>query len=475
MNLKPLKKKLGILTLLVFTWGFTLSGQELGNKSSLYLIKHVNVVTLSSSSEVILNAQVLISDGIIKSINGTIPEGVEVIDGNGKWLIPGLVDAHVHLPTDGYLGPKLPTQVPDISFQPQDLFTPFLASGVTTVWDLNSTMETYALKKAIEKGYILGPRMVLSALVNGGKGPGRIANTAEEGRAIVRNAKVEGYDLIKLYSNLTPEVFTAMIDESSKQGMKTLGHIPNAFQGKLDQAFVPGFGIVAHGEEFSKNSESFSSGDAATFADLSKRNGTWLMPTLTTMDWIASQTRSLDRLQNLPTLQYMHPLLQSKWLTANGYARNASPERASKFDAMLNFHGRLVKAFKEAGVPILVGTDAGVSGVVPGFSMHDELELLVQAGLSPEEALRSATLFPAQWLGLDRQMGSIEVGKRADLILLEANPLLDINHIRKIAGVFVNGIWFDKLRLEAMLTDLADRNTKNKPNFDWNSLGQSKK
>jgi imidazolonepropionase-like amidohydrolase len=193
------------------------------------------------------------------------------------------------------------------------------------------------------------------------------------------------------------------------------------------------------------------------------------------MDWIASQTHSLERLHNLPTLQYMHPLLQSKWLTANAYARNATPERAAKFDAMLNFHILLIRAFKEAGVPILAGTDAGVSGLVPGFSLHDELELLVRAGLSPEEALRSATLLPAQWLGLDGQMGSIEVGKRADLLLLEANPLLDITHTRKIAGVFVNGRWFDKLRLEAMLTDLADRNTKNKPNFDWNSLGKSKK
>jgi imidazolonepropionase-like amidohydrolase len=470
-----MKKKLGILSLLVFALSFTLCGQELGNKSSLYLIKHVNLVTLSASNEVILDAQVLISDGIIKSINGDFPKGVEAIDAQGKWLIPGLVDAHVHLPTDGYLGPKRPTQVPDISFDPQDLFTPFLATGVTTVWDLNSTMETYAFKKAIEKGYLIGPRIVLSALVNGGQGTGRIANTEEEGRAIVRNAKVEGYDLIKLYSNLTPEVFLAMIDESRKQGIKALGHIPNAFHGKLDQGFVPGFGIVAHAEEFSKHSESFSSGDAANFADLSKRNGTWLIPTLTTMDWIASQTHSLDRLQNLPTLQYMHPLLQSKWLTANTYSRNATPERAAKFDAMLNFHILLIRAFKEAGVPILAGTDAGVSGLVPGFSLHDELELLVQAGLSPEEALRSATQLPAQWLGLDGQMGSIEVGKRADLLLLEANPLLDITHTRKIAGVFVNGRWFDKLRLEAMLTDLADRNTKNKPNFDWNSLGKSKK
>jgi imidazolonepropionase-like amidohydrolase len=142
---------------------------------------------------------------------------------------------------------------------------------------------------------------------------------------------------------------------------------------------------------------------------------------------------------------------------------------------MVKFHFLLVKAFKEAGVPIVAGTDAGVSGVVAGFSLHDELALLVQAGLTAQEALNSATLLSAQWLGIDKQIGSIEPGKFADLILLDKNPLTDIHHTRKIAGVFVNGNWLDKVKINEMLTNLANRNVANKDKFDWHSLMNKRK
>ena len=130
----------------------------------------------------------------------------------------------------------------------------------------------------------------------------------------------------------------------------------------------------------------------------------------------------------------------------------------------------MVKACKDAGVPIVAGTDAGISSIVAGFSLHDELELLVQAGLTTQEALISATLLSAQWLGIDKQIGSIEIGKIADLVLLDDNPLTNINYTRKIAGVLVNGKWLDKNKLNAMLTDLAKRNTADKDKFDWKTI-----
>ena len=190
---------------------------------------------------------------------------------------------------------------------------------------------------------------------------------------------------------------------------------------------------------------------------------------------IAKQTHSIDSIKNLTSLKYVHPLIQSKWLTANNYVKNATPENATYFDNMVKFHFELVKTFKNAGVPIIAGTDAGVSGVVAGFSLHDELELLVQAGLTPQEALNSATLLSAQWLGIDKQIGSIETGKFADLILLDKNPLTDIKNTRKIAGVFVNGKWLDKKKLNFMLADLAKRNTENKDKFDWKTMMSKRK
>ena len=136
-------------------------------------------------------------------------------------------------------------------------------------------------------------------------------------------------------------------------------------------------------------------------------------------------------------------------------------------DKIADFNSRLVTAFKEAGVPMVAGTDSGVSGVVWGFSLHDELELLVQAGLTPQETLTSSTRLPATWLGIDDKIGTVETGKYADLILLDANPLENISNTRKISGVFVNGQWVDKAKIETMLSDLAKRNTFNKAKYDW--------
>lgn len=432
-----------------------------------YIIKNVNVISMTIPNKVIYNASVVISNNVIESINGNIPAHCQIIEAKGKWLIPGLIDAHVHLTYDAFLGQKFPTQKPDIAFNTQDIMTPFIDNGITTIVDLNANIETYSQKKDIERGVISGPRIALAALINGGRGQGRIANTADEGRLLVRYAKSEGYDFIKLYSKLNVETYLAIIDESNKLGIQTIVHIPNAFQGKLEQALVPHVGMIAHAEELSKHAKTFSANEALSFAKLAKDNGSALSPTLTTMVWIAKQSHSIDSIKKSPTLKYVHPLLQSKWLTANNYANNATKENIAYFDTLVQFHYQIVKAFKDAGVPIIAGTDAGTSGVVSGFSLHDELEELVKSGLTPEEALFAATLTSAQFIGTDKYIGSIEEGKLADLILLNQNPLVDIKNTRNIEAVFVNGKWLDNKTIKYLLSDLAERNKKDIDKFDW--------
>jgi imidazolonepropionase-like amidohydrolase len=444
-------------------------------KQQIYAIKNVNILPMTEGGVVLKNATVVIKNERIESINGVIPAEAKMIDGTGKWLMPGLIDMHVHVPTDGGpFGPKLPTQGAILFFDLQDYMTLNNANGVTTILDLNSRAEHFGQRNEIAKGNVIGPRMALAALIDGGKGRGRNVNTPEDGRQAVRSAKAEGYEFIKTYSGLDVETFKAIIDEASKQGLKTIGHIPDAFKGKLKEAFVPNFNMVAHAEELSKHCVDYSEQEAQRFAQMLKENGTWLSPTLTTMEWISSQVRSLDELRASPTLQYAHPLLQSKWLTANNYNKMSDPENIAHFEKLVKFHVLLVKACKAAGVPIVTGTDTGVSGVATGFAMHDELESLVKAGLTNEEALTSATRLSATWLGIDKIVGTIEANKFADLILLDANPLSDIKNTRKIAGVFINGNWLDKATINATLSDLSKRNTAAKDKFDWKRLMSGK-
>lgn len=444
-------------------------------KQTYYALKNVNVINVASSDVVIKNATVVISNNHIESINGKVPKDAKILDGKGKWLIPGLIDMHVHLPADVFLGDKRPTQLPDLSFNIQDIMTPFIANGVTTILELNSSMETYSEKKDIERGYVIGPRMALAALIDGGNGTGRRVNTPQDGRQAVRSAKAEGYDFIKIYAYLNVETYKAIIDEANEQQLKVVGHIPESFKGNLKDAFVKGFSMVAHAEELTNYAVDYSEQEAIEMAQILKNNGTCLSPTLTTMERILSQVKSLDELKALPTLKYVHPIFQSKWLTANKYNKMHSPENIEHFEKYVKFNLLLVSACKKAGVPIVTGTDAGTSSVINGFSMHDELELLVKAGLTPQEALNSATLLPAQWLGIDKQVGTIETGKLADLILLDENPLTDIKNTRKIAGVFVNGKWWDKVKINAMLSDLAERNTADINKFDWKTIMNKKR
>jgi imidazolonepropionase-like amidohydrolase len=439
------------------------------------VFEHVTVLPMTENGAALRDATVVIENERITSLQGPGPRGARRINGRGKWLMPGLMDMHVHLPSDEQLprDPRYSYEGLTEFFSTQDMLTPFVANGVTQILDMSAFGSSFGQRIAIGRGEVLGPNLALAAVIHGGRTEGRVADTPSDGRQVVRDAKAEGYDFIKTYSGLSTEAFFAIVDEADKQGMKVLGHIPDAFQGNLESAFVPGFSMVVHAEEFAKHSDNFTDADALRFAQMSKRNGTWLSPTLTVWRWIVSQTRSLDELSASPNLQYVHPLIRGRWLEDNGYNKQSSPRRIAYFERMDEFHRRLVAAFKAEGVPMVAGTDTLTSGVVAGFSLHDELELLVGAGLTNEEALASATRLPATWLGVDRDRGTIEVGKRADLVLLDADPLVAVANTRRIAGVCLSGRWTNRATLDAMMADLARRNAAMERQFNWEAVRDS--
>lgn len=451
-----------IVLFLLLLLSFTVSAQ---NKP--IAIKNVNIIPMTVDNRIIENATIVIQDNKILSINKPIPAKAKVINGQGKWLIPGLIDMHVHGLADIDFGKKYPTKGATLFVNNQDYFTLYVASGVTTIFDLIARAENFAQRNEINEGKVIGPRMALASIIEGEEGTGKIATTPSDGRQSVRMAKAEGYDFIKVYAHLDIETFKAVVDEAHKQGMKVIGHIPEVFKGRTEEAFVPHFDMVAHAEEFFKQTDDLTDKEAQRFAKLAKENRTWLTPTLIVNESIAEQYRSLDSIRDLPELKYVIPLMQNKWLTANQYNKASSPEKIARNETRIEFNNKLVKAFKEAGVPIVAGTDAGTSGIIWGFSLHDEIELLVKAGLTPEEALASATRLPATWLEIGDKIGTIEEGKFADLILLDANPLLDIKNTRKISAVCFNGRWVNRKTIDKMLSGLAKHNAHPTDKDNW--------
>ena len=420
-------KFLKILIFLV-TINFNLNAQ---NQSSFnknkqeditYTIKNVNIIPMTEDNKVIEKANVVIHNKKILSINDSIPVNATIIDGTDKWLIPGLIDMHVHNLADVRMSSNYPTKGATLFMDNQDFMLLYVANGVTTTFELSGRVEHFGQRNEIINGKVIGPRIALAYLVDGGES-GNTANTPNDGRQTVRLAKQQGYEFIKVYSNLNAETYKAIIDEASKQKMKVIGHIPTIFKGNTKDAFVPHFGMVAHAEEFSSQTDKYTDEVAKEFAKLAKDNGTWVTPNLSNLVYIAKQARSLDSVKNLSSFKYVHPLMQSKWIVSNQYNKGTSPERVAYFDSLVDFHIKLVKEFKNAGVPMVAGTDSGTSGIVWGFSLHDELKLLVDAGLTTNEVLISATRLPAEWLEIDDKIGTVEKGKFADLVLLDENPL----------------------------------------------------
>ncbi|BDD05493.1 amidohydrolase [Aureibacter tunicatorum] len=421
---------------------------------------------MTEDNKVIENSTVVIKGNKIHSINESTPKNSTIIDGKGKWLIPGLIDMHVHNLSNGSFSKGYPTRGATLSFNTQNLMTPYIASGVTTVFELSGRLGHFSQRDKIASGDIIGPRIAIAAVIDG-EGNEIVARSPLEGRQSVRNAKGMGYRFIKVYTWLNEATYKAIIDEAEKQNMKVVGHIPSAFEGKqAEEFFVPHFGLIAHAEELSKQTDDYSYETAQNFARLAKENNTWLIPNLTNLVSIRKQAESLESIETLPSLKYAHPLMQDKWLTSNGYY-GASDESIEYYQRQVDFHKLIVKAFKEADVPMLAGTDAGISGVVWGFSLHDELELLVDAGLTNEEALATATRLGAEWLEIDDKIGTIETGKFADLVLLNENPLENISNTTEISAVFVNGQWLNKNKINNMLAELEAWNEANKENFKW--------
>jgi hypothetical protein len=370
-----------------------------------------------------------------------VPAGATVVDGRGKYLMPGLTDVHVHLVGDRA------TQLAVLRL--------FVAHGVTTVVNLRGTPEHLALRAEIARGALLAPTLhTAGPYVN----EPFVTTPDEVERAVVAQQRA-GYDFVKMHGDLSREAYARLMAVARREGIRVVGHSPRNLG--YEAMFAERQYAVAHAEEFIYD----RAGSSRDFARLAPRvpeiaraaaaAGLWVMPNLTAFRNIAFQIGDLDAMLRRPEMALLPAAIRDGWGPAtNPYTRRFGPESYRGILDRYALLQALTRGFRDAGARLLVGTDALNTGTVPGTSAHDELALLVAAGLTPYEALRAATANAGAFLGPGDRSGTVAPGRRADLLLLDANPLADVAHARRIAGVVLRGRWVDAVELRRTLDAL---------------------
>ena len=439
-------------------------------------ITHANVVPMTSDT-VIADATVLVRDGRIVAVGPaarvTIPRGAVIIDGRGRYLMPGLADMHVHLFADD--------SATHDSTGPAELGV-MIATGVTVARFMIGTQQHLTLRQQVAAGEIVGPQLwVASPQVTGEDGEHTLlARTPDEARAAVQRAADAGYDFIKLTNSITPPVYDAVINEARARGIRVVGHVDPAVGVRraletgqqlehLDAFFEAALAdtapyrlSVTQGGLFSRAAwgtlDYIEDRKVADIAAATGRAGAFVGPTQNVFNHAFGTGWSDSVLQSWPDWRLWPPAKRDRYLRARTryWSAQALEFRTdARRQRYVDVRNALVKGIHDAGGKILAGSDAPEWFNTYGWGLHRELQALVAAGLTPYQALVAATRNPAEFLGASQQWGTIETGKRADLVLLDANPLTDIRHTLRIAAVVVGGRHFPADSLQAMVQRAA--------------------
>jgi imidazolonepropionase-like amidohydrolase len=374
------------------------------------------------------------------------------IDGAGKFLIPGLWDMHAHL-----------TAASDVACPT------LVANGVTGVRDAGGDLAVVDwLRAKIAEGLLAGPRIFRAGPFVDGSKPGAadrlVVDTPEAGRLAVGLLKQRGVDFIKVHTGAPPAAYFAVLEEARRQGLQVVGHIPMAVDPM--RAVEAGHGSIEHvvslfegpfqqkvkaGKTQEQAMGEFTDEDAAALARAMATHGTWFDPTL--VAYRMRHTRLNVPATDDPRYKYASASLRAFWKLLTPLPD--TPEVRSRLDRAWDRFLEVARIVRRERVRFLVGTDLGGPNVYPGFSVHEELQWLVKIGFTPLEALTAATRHSAESLGRLKDLGTVEVGKRADLVLLEADPLADIANTARIGAVVADGRLYTRPQTEAMLEAVA--------------------
>lgn len=459
---------------LLLTLALVLTGTWLAAQNpKITSITHVTVIDVADGKE-LSDRRVVVQGDRIDAVlpeDSSPPQG-RVVDGHGNFLIPGLWDMHVH--------------VQDLEDLPL-----YIANGVTGVRMMSGSKNTKELRARLATATIAPEIIVPTAIVDGDPPVWEgsiIVRKPDEARRVADQAKADGADFVKIYNGVPRDAYFALAEEARKQNIPFVGHLP--YQVRASEASDAGQRSIEHLdgiaiacskreenlmrdlrplhylEKMNLVVEGLHSFDAAKcqalFAQF-RRNSTWQVPTLTvhrSMGMMDDRHFASD-----PRLAYMNADVRRRWEPENDFRfRRWRPAEFELHRGVFNADKQLVGLMFRAGVPLLAGTDAMNPFCFPGFSLHDELAMLVESGLTPLAALQSATLRPAEFLGRTGDLGSIAPEMRADLVLLASDPLVDIHATTQIKAVWLKGQYFDRPALDQLLEAAKHRHGKSRLN-----------
>jgi imidazolonepropionase-like amidohydrolase len=411
----------------------------------------IGVDVLPMDGERVLRDQtVVVTNGKIASLasarTATVPTGAMKVDGKGKYLMPGLGELHAHIP-----GGKSP----DADVERTLLL--YVANGVTTIRGMLGDPRHLVYRERVAKGEVLGPRIYTS-------GPslnGNSAKTPDAAVALVVDQQKAGYDLLKIHPGVPRDAFDAMAARADALRIPFAGHVPEAVG--LARALEAKYRSIDHLDGYvealvpdAAGSQVFGVNLAAradesrlpALVEATRAAGTWQVPTeILLVNWLNDEDP--QAMAKWPEMKHVPPEVLQQWIAQKQGFAAKFPQADRR--RLLALRRTIIKALHDGGVPFALGSDAPQTWNVPGFSAHRELAALVAAGLTPYQALRSGTANVGAYFGTQATVGTVAAGKRADLILLEANPLTDIANSSRIAGVMVNGRWLSKADIETRL------------------------
>lgn len=436
----------------------------------------VNVIPMDRE-RAITNQTVIVRNGTITQIGDAarvkVPTDAVTVDAKGKYLIPGLVDMHTHLLSDS-------DEYPD-SIAPDELRV-MVANGVTTVRFMIGTPELLKLRQRSAAGEIAAPTIYVASphLTGREQGNNFVVNTPEEAREAVRRSKAAGYDFIKITTFLKSLLYETAVDEAKKQNIRVVGHADSRFVGverawkagqqieHLDgylelllKADSPVKGSVSDLYIYNPdNWKSFDYMDETKIAEIARRtveSNPFVDPTQHFMKNTFGRLRTEEEIRAQPDFKFYPPKVQQQWLDfykRNKFINSVPLEERARWVALRE---KLIKAIYDAGGKIMAGSDTPEFLWLYGFGIHHELKALKDSGISNYAVLAAGTRNAHEFLGTLDKAGTIEKGKRADLVLLNANPLDDISATKDRAGVMLKGRWYTQNELDIWLEEIAPK------------------